>query len=40
MKIEIEALAMNQTWEIIETTPSARPIGCKWVYNQDHLDAW
>jgi len=39
MKAKIEALELNQTWDIVDTPPSARPIGCKWVYKiKQHSD--
>ena len=32
MKTEIEALALNKTWQIVDVPPNVQPIGCKWVY--------
>ncbi|WVY96787.1 hypothetical protein V8G54_028938 [Vigna mungo] len=32
MQCEIKALELNHTWDVVETSPSVRPIGCKWVY--------
>lgn len=32
MKSEIEALVLNKTWDLVETPPNVKPIGCKWVY--------
>jgi len=32
VQLEIFALMENQTWEVIPTPPSVKPIGCKWVF--------
>jgi len=32
MNVELEALANNGTWCIVDTPPNVKPIGCKWVY--------
>ncbi|XP_019237758.1 PREDICTED: uncharacterized protein LOC109217915 [Nicotiana attenuata] len=32
MKLEIEALEQNITWEVVTPPPGKVPIGCKWVY--------
>lgn len=32
MNLELEALARNNTWVLIDLPPTKRPIGCKWVY--------
>ncbi|XP_050919492.1 uncharacterized mitochondrial protein AtMg00810-like [Lathyrus oleraceus] len=32
MDIELQALAENQTWEVVELPPGKVPIGCRWVY--------
>ncbi|CAA7037259.1 unnamed protein product [Microthlaspi erraticum] len=32
MKLEIDALEENQTWELVKLPPGKRAIGCKWVY--------
>jgi len=30
---ELEALEQNETWELVETTPSMRPLSTKWVFS-------
>jgi len=32
MEMEIKALEVNKTWEIMDLPPNKMPIGCKWVY--------
>jgi len=32
MRVEMEALENNQTWEIIPLPRGNKPIGCKWVF--------
>jgi len=32
MNVELEALANNDPWCIVDTPPNVKPIGCKWVY--------
>jgi len=32
MEMEIKALEVNKTWEIMDLSPKKMPIGCKWVY--------
>ncbi|XP_020229222.1 uncharacterized protein LOC109810224 [Cajanus cajan] len=32
MQAEIAALMKNQTWDIIATPLTVKPIGCKWVF--------
>ncbi|XP_074342118.1 uncharacterized protein LOC141679540 [Apium graveolens] len=32
MKLEIQALELNNTWDIVDLPPGKRPIGCKWVF--------
>ncbi|MCI30092.1 retrovirus-related pol polyprotein from transposon TNT 1-94, partial [Trifolium medium] len=32
MNIELQALAQNQTWTVVDLPPGKVPIGCKWVY--------
>jgi len=32
MEMEIKALEVNKTWEIMDLPPNKTPIGCKWVY--------
>ncbi|KAK2454457.1 putative mitochondrial protein [Trifolium repens] len=36
MKIELEALAKNCTWKVVEQPPHTKPIGCRWVYKIKH----
>jgi len=35
IQVEIAALIDNQTWDIVTTPPSIKPIGCKWVQNKE-----
>ena len=32
MKVEIEALVLNQIWLLVDPPPNVKPIACKWVY--------
>ena len=32
MKVEMEALEKNRTWEIVELPQNKRVVGCKWVF--------
>jgi len=32
MNAEIDALNLNQTWDIVVSPSNVKPIGCKWVY--------
>ena len=32
MKVETDALQVNNTWVMCELPPGKVPIGCKWVY--------
>ncbi|KAK3004985.1 hypothetical protein RJ639_017903 [Escallonia herrerae] len=32
MRIEMEALEKNKTWELVELPTGKRPVGCKWVF--------
>ncbi|XP_074360061.1 putative mitochondrial protein AtMg00820 [Apium graveolens] len=32
MNEELEALELNQTWEIMQLPPGKHVIGCKWIY--------
>ncbi|GAA0186268.1 hypothetical protein LIER_33556 [Lithospermum erythrorhizon] len=32
MEREIQALKLNNTWEIVDLPPGHKPIGCKWVF--------
>jgi hypothetical protein len=36
MKLELDALAKNCTWNIVELPPHTKPIGCRWVYKVKH----
>jgi hypothetical protein len=36
MKLKLEALAKNCTWQIVELPPHTKPIGCRWVYKVKH----
>jgi len=36
MNVELEALAKNGTWCVVETPPNVKPIGCKWVYRIEY----
>lgn len=33
MQKELDALAANQTWDVVQCPPSIKPIGSKWVYS-------
>ena len=32
MKVEMEALEKNKTWEIVELPKEKKSIGCKWAF--------
>jgi hypothetical protein len=32
MKVELDALAKNGTWKLVELQPHTKSIGCRWVY--------
>lgn len=36
MKVELDALAQNRTWTIVDLPPNVIPIGNKWVYKIKH----
>jgi hypothetical protein len=36
MNTELDALAKNQTWSLVDLPPHVKPIGCKWVYKIKH----
>jgi hypothetical protein len=36
MNLELDALAKNCTWKIVELPPHIKPIGCRWVYKVKH----
>ena len=31
-KDEMDSMAQNEVWELVELPHGCRPIGCKWVY--------
>lgn len=33
MKIEMDALEANETWELVPLPPGEKNVGCKWVFN-------
>ena len=33
MRVEMEALEKNRTWEIVELPKGKKPVGCKWVFS-------
>ena len=33
MKEELDALAPNHTWDIVECPSTVKPISCKWIYS-------
>ena len=36
MKVEIEALEKNETWEIMESPKGKKVVGCKWVFTDKY----
>jgi hypothetical protein len=32
MAAELDALAQNQTWKLVDPSPDSNIIGCKWVF--------
>ncbi|MCI65763.1 retrovirus-related Pol polyprotein from transposon TNT 1-94, partial [Trifolium medium] len=36
MKDELDALAKNGTWVIVDLPPTVKPIGSRWVYKIKH----
>ena len=32
MKVEMEALQQNKTWELVSLPPGEKTVGCKWVF--------
>jgi hypothetical protein len=34
IKIKIDSILQNQTWEIVDLPRSAKPIGCKWIFKK------
>ena len=32
MKEEMDSLAKNKTWDLVELSESRKVVGCKWVY--------
>lgn len=37
MNQELDALEMNQTWEVTELPSGCHAIGCKWIYKTKYL---
>ena len=37
IKVEIDSLLQNQTWEIIDWSSSAKPIGYKWIFKRKYF---
>jgi hypothetical protein len=37
IKVEIDSLLQNKTWEIADLPPGAKPIGCKWIFKRKYL---
>lgn len=37
MQVEMDALEHNQTWELVPLPPSAKTVGCKWVFTIKYL---
>lgn len=33
MKVEMDALQANETWELVPLQPGEKTVGCKWVFN-------
>ena len=36
MKVEMEALAKNNTWELVKLPKGIKPIGSKWVFSMKY----
>ena len=34
IKIEIDSILQNQTWELVDLPLGAKPIGCKWIFKR------
>ena len=32
MKVEMEVLAKNNTWELVKFPKGIKPVGCRWVF--------
>ena len=32
MKVEMEFLAKNNTWELVKFPKGSKPVGCRWVF--------
>jgi hypothetical protein len=37
IKVEIDLFLQNQTWEIIDLPPGAKPISCKWIFKRNYF---
>jgi hypothetical protein len=37
IKVEIDSLLQNQTWEIIDLPLGAKPISCKWIFKRKYF---
>ena len=33
MKVELDTLDQNHTWDIVDCPLAVKPIGCKWIYS-------
>jgi hypothetical protein len=37
IKIKIDSILQNQTWEIVDLPRSAKPIVCKWIFKKKNI---
>ena len=37
IKIELESILKNQTWELVDLPSGAKPIGYKWIFKRKYL---
>ena len=37
IKIELESILENQTWELVDLPLGAKPIGCKWIFKKKYF---